>query len=158
MPFTGYPGTNPLSIAVPGCGGNGSLGVQSTDCAINLIQTAVVTLTSAQILTLNTTPVVIVPAPGAGLTIIGDYMVLKYLNGGTNYAGGGAFSMQYSGGATLFATLPASTITGASATATAPTTGAVTGSINTAVTITNATGNFTTGNGTIVILMSYVIV
>jgi hypothetical protein len=161
LPFTGYAGANPLSIAVPGCGGSGSLGVQSTDCSIGLIQSAINTFTPAQIQGMNATPLTLVPAPGAGLSIIVDWIAFKYIYAGTVFASGGAISFQYSGGASVTTTVPAATLTtAASATIAVGNLAAdVTAVINTAVTMTNATGAFTGGTGaSVIVSVSYVII
>lgn len=46
---------------------------------------ATIAITSAQLLALSTTPIVIVPAPGAGKIIFPQSYMLEYLYGGTAY-------------------------------------------------------------------------
>lgn len=53
------------------------------------IQTVTVTLTSAQVLALHTTPVTVVQAPGAGLAIVPVSAMFNYQFGGTAYTDGG---------------------------------------------------------------------
>ena len=160
MPFTGYAGNNPLSMVLPGCGGSGAFGVQSTDCDYNLCQNATVTLTASQIDSMFTTPIVLIPAPGAGLAIIVDSIAFKLVNGGTNFAGGGVVTISYQGGgATVVPTVAAAVVNGAtSTTQLAQNATTVTASINQGIQITNATGVFTTGNGTLTLNITYTII
>lgn len=46
-----------------------------------------VTITSAQILALNSTPVVVIPAPASTQVIVPHYAVIRYNYGGVAYAG-----------------------------------------------------------------------
>jgi hypothetical protein len=161
MPYNGYNGPNDLGTVSPGIGN--MCGVQATDCFIGLIQQTTVTLTAAQVDSMFTTPIVLVPAPGAGLSIMVDYATIKYVNNGTAFAGGGTISLQYQGGAAVTATAPAATITGATNTVIVPTTGIVTATQNAAITITNATAVFTGGGSgatqsTVTVNVSYIIV
>lgn len=71
--------------------GNRQLAVPSTDLGIPAIQVeATGTITSAQILALNATPITLIPAPGVGKTIIVDeiQLFLDY-NSATYVAGAG---------------------------------------------------------------------
>jgi hypothetical protein len=54
-----------------------------------------VTLTSAQLLALSTTPITIVTAPGAGFFIFPTYYTMEYHFGTTAYAGSGSCSFIY---------------------------------------------------------------
>ncbi len=55
-------------------------------------------LSSAQILTLNTVPVEVIPAPGAGNTIIVESFTAQLVAGGTPYSGTGTLTLITSGG------------------------------------------------------------
>jgi hypothetical protein len=54
-----------------------------------------VTLTSAQLLALSTTPVTLVPAPPAGFYIFPTYYTMQYHFGGSAYAGTGSCDFIY---------------------------------------------------------------
>jgi hypothetical protein len=64
----------------------------------SVLQKASVTLSSAQILTIFTTPVNVIPAPPTGMTNILLSATLNYLFGGTAYTdGGGHLLFRYNG-------------------------------------------------------------
>jgi hypothetical protein len=54
---------------------------------------ATVSLTSAQLLALSTTPITVIPAPGAGFYLWPQYYVMEYTFGGTAYTGTGNCSL-----------------------------------------------------------------
>jgi hypothetical protein len=125
-------------------------------------QQASVTLTNAQILAMYTTPVTIIAAQGAGSFIKVVDMTLENVDGGTAYTSGGAIQLSYGTALTYPATATVAAtfltsptvsqmITAAGALATTPSSNV----LNTAVDISNATGVFATGTGTLVVRVSY---
>lgn len=60
-----------------------------------------VTLTSAEILALEATPVTIVPAPGAGLMIVPHRMVIKFIGGSVAYTNGSSGVSKFTVGDTV---------------------------------------------------------
>lgn len=123
-------------------------------------------LTSAQILALNGTPITLVAAPGAGLMIIPIVFVIRVVGVTAAYTDGGGGAVTFSVGS-MTATLSANTVftgptdgqesqqvflfTGLS-TAANPST-----NVNAALTISKATGNFAAGSGTSHITAYYTI-
>jgi hypothetical protein len=59
--------------------------IQTSAAAASIFKQVSVTLTSAQLLALSTTPITIVPAPGAGFYIAPSYGYMQYHFGGTAY-------------------------------------------------------------------------
>lgn len=55
----------------------------------------VVDVSSAQVLSMYTTPVLLVPSPGANRVIFVHDFFVEYAYGGTPYANGSGFSLQY---------------------------------------------------------------
>jgi hypothetical protein len=130
------------------------------------ILTNTTTLTNAQVLGMQVTPVQLIPAGGANTAIILDQVVLENLNTGTAYANGGAIGAYY-GNSNL--TYPASTtvaatfLTTPTATAIDVLTGTYTSdlgadAINAAVYISNASAPFITGTGTLKVTVTYRVV
>ena len=129
-------------------------------------QRQVVTLTNAQVLALYATPVQLLPAPGVGLAYVVNKATLIDENTGTAYASGGAITVGY--GTTASTSALASTVA-----ATFLTSGttyqwiAESGVLNSVITaanatnqpiyITNATGAFTTGTGTLKVVIEYMV-
>ena len=118
------------------------------------VQSVSVALTLAQILAAHTTPVSIIPAPGAGNMILVQSATLNLIYGSAAYSGGGAAQLSYgtaltypataTWAATDFTNLSANqsdTVAGAAAVA------ASTNFINKAITYSNAGANFTVGTG-----------
>lgn len=130
--------------------------------AVDLMQRVTVTVTSAQIKTLNSVPTTILAAPGAGFGLVINTIVFNMVFGTTQYASGGAVSVTYTGNATnlLATTLAANQIT--SATSTRNWIPAAAGQnailVNTGLDIKAATGDFTTGDGVLNVTIEYKIV
>jgi len=69
--------------------------IQTSAAAASIFKQVSVTLTSAQLLALSTTPITLVPAPGAGFYIFPTYFTMQYHFGGTAYAGSGSCDFIY---------------------------------------------------------------
>jgi hypothetical protein len=69
--------------------------VQTTAATPSVFKQVSVTLTSAQLLALSTTPITLVPAPGVGKYIFPTYFTMQYHFGGVAYAGAGSCDMIY---------------------------------------------------------------
>lgn len=131
------------------------------------LQVADVTLTSAQILALQTTPVTLVPAPGlAGWTINPVLFILRLLAGSAAYTDvGGAVSFVIgsasqalaSNGIFLVTVAPNRAIQRLSGFSATDTAGNPPTDDNAALTISKATNNFAAGNGTMHITVYYTI-
>jgi hypothetical protein len=128
----------------------------------NLTQLQVFNLTTANILGMFATPVVLIPAPGAGKSIVVDYILFRMIATATSFASGGVVTIGYNGGAAVANTLAAAIINaaGPGTVDTLVVTGAsnITATQNAAVQISNATGAFTTGTGNANIFIWYSIV
>lgn len=129
-----------------------------------VMKTAEISISSAEILALFTTPKTLVAAPAAGKAIILENVSFSFTHGGVNYAAGGAWRIQYNGQTTnLLSTMNIdSPINGAASFlrhyTTAVAAGGNTPFAATALEITNATANHTTGNGTLKVYVKYKII
>lgn len=127
------------------------------------VASATVTLTSAQVLAIFTTPVTIVPAPGSGLALVPVAWLSNYTYGGTAYTdGGGNFQLQ-AGTSVLGSFATAAGFWTASASEMKLLSNftpnlTVTNWANKAVTVQQSTGNPTLGNGTVTVTVAYMVV
>jgi hypothetical protein len=123
------------------------------------------TLTSAQILALETTAVTILPAPGVGYWIAPTRILINMAAGTVAYADGGGGAVSFAVGSQT-AALAANTVFLAAAGDTAhqifdfaatAAAGAPATDENAALTISKATANFTAGNGIASIVVEFTI-
>lgn len=125
-------------------------------------QSAQVTLTSAQVLAMFATPVQILPAPGANLVyhVMGPISI-QVKPGGTQFASGGVVTLVYHGGSINphSSSIAAATINSATASNNLlPVPSAVIQPpSNTGIDITCATGAFTSGTGSVVVTIRFVV-
>lgn len=145
-------------------GTRGGFKVGSLDLPFNRTRIARVAISSAQVLALNATPVELVPAPGAGVFVSVEEVILKMVRTATAYANGGALEFRYTdaSGAKVTADIAASVVTtGGAGTAFNIVRGVVTSLTpvaNAAIVVNNATAPFITGTGTALITVKYRIV
>jgi hypothetical protein len=143
----------------------GLIGSDANDQVVFPLQTSIA-ITSAQILALNTTPVQLIPAPGAGFAIALEALVLEMTRTSTQYTGGGAVGPVYAGATGTFLTanqMAAADVTGTAGSVTrllgmGSPSGGVSLTANTAVQLFAGTGNFAAGTGTMKAFVVYSIV
>lgn len=122
---------------------------------------ASVSLSSAQILALSATPVVLVPAPGAGRVVIVSDIDFQMTRTATAYANGGALEFRYTdgSGAKVSADVAAALVTTGGAGVAYAAVGGIEASItpvpNAAIIVTNATAPYISGTGTAKIRVAY---
>jgi hypothetical protein len=152
------------SFSVDGGGVSGFSEIQAgsiTGTSVNqsLIQVAQVVLTAAQVQSIFGAAIVLIPAPGAGKTILVDYILQRLTVGSAAFAGGGVVTIGYTGGAAVVNTVAAAVINNATSADTVVVTGAsnITALQNTGVQIANATGAFTGGTGAVNSSLTYFI-
>ena len=127
--------------------------------------TRLVTVTSANILAMNASPVTVLAAPPTGYAIVVNNILVEIITTATQYANGGVVTFVYHGGAVV---VHAGSITAATINAAAATVLNQLGPIDTAtgaivptatgVDITNATAPFITGTGTLKVFFDYSII
>lgn len=145
-------------------GTRGGFKVGSLVLPANVLTTKQVSLTFAQILALNATPVELVAAPGAGKVISVEEILFKMVRTGTAYANGGALEFRYTNasGAKVTADIAATVVTtGGAGTEYNIVRGVVTSLTpvaNAAIVVDNATAAFITGTGTAVVTIKYRVV
>jgi predicted RecA/RadA family phage recombinase len=123
---------------------------------------ASVSLTAAQVIAMNATPVSVLAAPAAGMAIVVDSILFEMTTTSTQFTGGGAVSFVYHGTSTAVhaGTIPATVVTataGSSNTLLGPAvaTNGTTVPAATGVDITNATAAFAAGTGTVKVQVKY---
>lgn len=129
----------------------------------NVKQTVTVTLSAAQLIAMGTTPVSLIPAPGAGLCIIVDNISFKMVTTATAFTGGGAVEFRYTdaSGTKVTADIAAAVITagaGISFTNVRGIEASLTGTANAAIVIRNATAAFAAGTGSATVVVEYHVV
>lgn len=122
--------------------------------------TKMVSLTSANLLAMNATPVTVVAAPGAGYALDFVSAVLIYDSTLTAYVNGGVITINYgSGGAAVSTNLAATFLTGAGDKVynmqKLNAAGGYTMPVNTGLVITNAAAPFITGTGVCRLYITY---
>lgn len=121
-----------------------------------------ITVTAAQVLAMFGTPVPLLLAPTANpiakRIFLPTKIVVQVIPGTTQFASGGAVSFVYHGGAVSpVVTLAAAQVNSATGTVNVlgPVSAAFVPPLTTSIDITNATGAFTTGNGTLQVTFFY---
>lgn len=128
-----------------------------------------ITLTAAQVNTMFTTPVALLPAPGAGSFYIVQQAIFVNENGGTAWTSGGAITIGYSNANpgspnALSGTIAATFLTTPTVKQILTLAGVQTASAaestldNLGIFISNATGVFATGTGTLKVRLLYTLV
>lgn len=124
-------------------------------------QKVLVSLTSANLLAMNATPVVVLAAPGSGKAIRIKSCVAIFDSTSTTYANGGVIYLSYNNTTPITNNVAATFLTGGDKVyqlnplAAA---GGINTLVNTAVTITNDTAPFITGTGVARLLIEYDVV
>lgn len=147
-------------------GSNGIVGLIGSDANDQVVfpQQAGIVITAAQLQALNTTPITIVPAPGAGFALALEGIVLEMNRTATAFTGGGAVGPVYAGATGTFLTsnqMAASDVTtgGAGQVTRLLSVGAPAGGVlvspNTAIQLFAATANFAAGTGTMKAFVTY---
>lgn len=126
------------------------------------VQTAVVPISSAQILALNATPVQLIASPGSGKAIRVMDLALKF-TAATQYANGGALELRYTdaSGTKVTADLASAIITSASGTSYTNVAGieaSLTLTTAAGIFVSNATAPYITGTGTGIFYITYRVV
>jgi len=144
--------------------GDGSLLTNVGSSALNPLvqQVAQVSLTAANLIAMYTTPVNILPAPGAGKVLIIDAITFQFKHGSSQFTGGGAVSFVFHGTAVTphTGTVAAGVVQAASDDVQylGPNTSAAVDlqtAINLGLDIKNATAAFAAGNGTAIVTVWY---
>jgi hypothetical protein len=130
--------------------------------AADVLQLATVTIPNAAVKTLHSVGTQLLPAPGAGLFYDVDSIILNYIYGTAQFAAGGAIQASYGTGTTnpATATVAATFLTSPTANQIVKASGAIASELssvvlNAALTLAAATADFTTGDGSLVVLVKY---
>jgi len=114
-------------------------------------------ITAAQVLAMNGAPVQIAAAPGVGYVIMDCVFHVQTIPGSANFASGGVVTFVYHGGSVTphGSSIPAATIQSGTGSNNwlPPNPATLQPPSNTGIDITNATGAFTTGTGSLVVTM-----
>lgn len=125
-----------------------------------ILQKSTVTVTSAQFLTLSSSPVQLVAPQGSGTDVVVNHVTVHFTPGGTAFTAGGNVTVQYgTAGTTITNAMAATQFKSAAvdeAMAPIPAAGAAILTPNTGVYL-NAAGNFATGNGSAVVETFYTV-
>lgn len=126
----------------------------------NLAKEATIVLTSAQVLALNSTPITLVPAPGAGKYISVDEVVATVNFNSVAYTGANAVEVRYTDGSGSKVTgdLAAAWLNSASTAGVKSVAAAVTPLANAAVVAAVPSANPAAGNSTVKVSVLYRIV
>ena len=125
-----------------------------------------VLVSAAQLIGMSATPALIVPAPGAGRVIVVDKAIFKIVRTATAFTGGGAAQLQYGNAAlaagllALDSNIAATFITGAAGTSYSIRNGAIATDLlatldNQGLYLSNATGAFAAGTGSLSVFVFY---
>lgn len=148
-------------VAAANLGTAGNSAILDNRNGAGVVQTYTTTITNAQILALFTTPIQLLPAPGAGNAWDVLDMWVENKNAGVAYASGAALQASYGTGVTnpATATIATAFLTSPTAPQSVKVAGAAASALtsayaNQAINFTNATQNFTTGTGTLIVKIS----
>lgn len=158
---TGYPaGTNAAQGAVQGDGTTITC-VTGTCSAVSGIQVVTVSISSAQLLAINSTPIQIVAAPGAGKINVPVFIMMEMIYGGTTYTTCTNAGLYWGTSAGVGIQTGTFVVTASSRVLAGPTTAAssaATGSLDNAAINFTAAANCAVGNGTVKVTLGYTII
>lgn len=152
-------GGTPLEIPAATPGTEGELLAVDSEGRFSSAEPAVrykeISLTAAEILGMYASPKVLLAAV-TGKTHVIHKLRLDFTNGGTQFAAGGDVVAQYTTGAVAAIAVIADTVIQAAAASKTVRNGIdVAAVVSSAISLTNASGAFTTGNGTAVVRLWY---